>query len=94
MGIIYFKNNELNHAFDQWISIAPLSTHTYDRKRLARVAYLSVLHNEFISIEMLSELTTRSVDDEEVKETIVAYEAMVYMCDFLFDNGILDDTME
>ncbi|QRX64209.1 hypothetical protein JS578_02820 [Dysgonomonadaceae bacterium zrk40] len=94
MGISYFKNNDLIQAFDLWISIAPLSTQTFDRTRLARVAYLSVLHNEFMSIEMLSELTNRSVDDEEVKETIVAYEAMVYMCDFLFDNGILDDTME
>lgn len=94
MGISYFKNNDLNLAFDQWISVAPLSTHTFDKIRLARVAYLSVLHNEFISIEMLSELTNRNVDDEEEKETFVAYEAMVHMCDFLFDNGILGDAME
>ncbi|HCC86001.1 MAG TPA: hypothetical protein DEQ06_05315 [Porphyromonadaceae bacterium] len=47
-------------------------------------------NNEFLSIDMLSESTNRSVDDEEVIETIAEYEGMVHMCDFLFENGFLN----
>lgn len=44
-----------------------------DRMRLAKVAYLSLLYNESMSIEVLYEATNRSADDEEVKETIAVY---------------------